>query len=283
MKRNDSYQAESAKNPEHVDIATATQPAKRTSNARLTIGEMHVIAAGHKGRCLSLHFVNTDTHLEWECAEGHRWLAIPSSVKSGTWCGICSRECPRVPLTEVRRVAEERGGRCLASKYVNGTTPLLFECASGHRWKAQPALVRVGHWCPQCLYASRRGTIGKMQEIAESRGGQRLSEVYVDQRRPLRWRCASGHEWESSANSVQDHRYPYCMHERLRTGIGRMHEIAATHGGRCLSESYAGTNTRLEWQCATDTSGRWRLANLPSVGAHSVAAASGTHWQTCRR
>jgi hypothetical protein len=70
--------------------------------------------------------VNANTHLEWECAEGHRWLAIPNSVKRGTWFRICSLKRTRVPLTEILRAAEERGGRCLSSKYVNAATPLLF-------------------------------------------------------------------------------------------------------------------------------------------------------------
>ena len=59
--------------------------------APLTIEEMHKIAAGRGGKCLSTKYVNAHTKIKWECAEGHTWEATPGDVKSGTWCGICSR------------------------------------------------------------------------------------------------------------------------------------------------------------------------------------------------
>lgn len=95
----------------------------------LTIEELQAIAATHGGRCLSTHYVNANTRLKWECAEGHRWLAIPNSVKRGTWCLICAVQGTRLSLADVQRVAANYGGRCLSPEYVNGTTPLLFECA----------------------------------------------------------------------------------------------------------------------------------------------------------
>ena len=56
---------------------------------RLTIEEMHKIAQSRGGKCLSKKYVNTKTKLDWECSEGHRWSAVPESIKSGTWCRLC--------------------------------------------------------------------------------------------------------------------------------------------------------------------------------------------------
>tara|TARA_Y200000002_G_C22495071_1_gene584703 strand:- start:70 stop:774 length:705 start_codon:yes stop_codon:yes gene_type:complete len=56
---------------------------------RLSIDEMQEIAKSRGGKCLSTKYVNNKTKLFWECAEGHRWHAIPDSVKSGTWCDKC--------------------------------------------------------------------------------------------------------------------------------------------------------------------------------------------------
>lgn len=220
-----------------------------TTGRVLTIEEMQAIAGRYGGRCLSLHYVNANTRLEWECAEGHRWLAIPNSVKRGTWCRICAVQGTRLSLADVQRVAAEYGGRCLSLEYVNGTTPLLFECSAGHRWETPPATIRAGHWCSQCWYMRQRDTLARMQEIAASRGGLCLSSEYVNQRQPLRWRCAHGHEWESPAAIVKGHWCPHCQRENSPTGIERMREIAAERGGLCLSEHYVNAGSYLQWQC----------------------------------
>jgi len=41
-------------------------------------------------------------------------------------------------------------------------------------------------------------TIEHMQELAASRGGQCLSEEFIDLKTRLRWRCGFGHEWEAT-------------------------------------------------------------------------------------
>jgi len=226
------------------------------ASQRGSLAGLQRIASARGGRCLSTEYVNNRTHLLWECAEGHRWHAVPASVKNGTWCSICAKARTRVPLAEVQRAAIRLGGRCLSDNYVSGVTRLLFECAAGHRWQALPISVRRGHWCPRCMHDGRRKTLEQMQAIAASRGGQCLSDAYINQRQKLRWRCAAGHEWESSANAVRDHWCPRCRDERRRLGIDLMRELAASHGGQCLSDTYAGAHEHLEWQCAKGH--RWR-------------------------
>ncbi|MDR5777537.1 MULTISPECIES: hypothetical protein [unclassified Caballeronia] len=228
-----------------------TQQKKRGGPKPLTIEAMRALAATRGGRCLSTHYVNANTRLEWECAEGHQWFAVPNSIKCGTWCKLCGYERTKATLKDVQEAATKFGGHCLSERYVNGTTPLLFECAAGHRWEAPPATVRQGHWCRRCLFDRRRSTIDELRDVAARRGGQCLSAAYTDKHQKLRWRCASGHEWESLAAIVRSgHWCPHCERERRRTGIGRMREIAAERGGHCLSERYDNARTLLRWQCA---------------------------------
>jgi nucleoside-diphosphate-sugar epimerase len=47
-------------------------------------------------------------------------------------------------------LASTRGGRCDSSEYFDDSVPLKWSCGQNHRWKASPALVRAGHWCPEC-------------------------------------------------------------------------------------------------------------------------------------
>lgn len=57
---------------------------------RLTIGDMQETANAHGGKCLSIKYYNVSTKLLWECAEGHRWEARPTDIRSGTWCPSCA-------------------------------------------------------------------------------------------------------------------------------------------------------------------------------------------------
>ena len=62
-----------------------------SGKAKLTIEQMHTIAAVKGGKCLSKKYDNNYTKLQWECAEGDAWEATPNSVKKGSWCPECAR------------------------------------------------------------------------------------------------------------------------------------------------------------------------------------------------
>ena len=57
---------------------------------RGTIEEMQAVAAAKGGKCLSRRYVNSKTHLLWECHRGHQWRATPTHVKHRTWCPHCA-------------------------------------------------------------------------------------------------------------------------------------------------------------------------------------------------
>lgn len=68
---------------------------KRGYKRRLTIELMDRIAMERGGRCISTEYINANSHLTWECKKGHRWRAIPNSIKRGSWCPICANERKR--------------------------------------------------------------------------------------------------------------------------------------------------------------------------------------------
>jgi len=64
--------------------------AKRTGDfTRLNIEQMHELATKRGGLCLSTSYINNGTNLKWQCADGHEWIATPSSIKMGSWCPEC--------------------------------------------------------------------------------------------------------------------------------------------------------------------------------------------------
>ncbi len=56
-----------------------------------TLEEMHKIAEGRGGKCLSRKYINSQTKLTWKCEKGHQWKAIPRHIKHGSWCPLCAR------------------------------------------------------------------------------------------------------------------------------------------------------------------------------------------------
>jgi hypothetical protein len=222
---------------------------KKPKRPRFTMDDLQALAGAHGGRCLSTQCPGMYAPLEWECAEGHRWFTPARNIRRGRWCPACAYQRKRLPLAEIQRVAGERGGRCLSTGYVNFDTPLEFECAAGHRWHTPYSQIHKGAWCPQCYLERRTGMIGEMRALAASHGGECLSATYENQNQLLRWRCANGHEWMSPARVAKRHWCQRCHHERQRLGIEMMHEIAASRGGRCLSDAYVSTRQPLQWEC----------------------------------
>jgi hypothetical protein len=122
----------------------------RKGKRKYTIEKMRALAALRGGRCLSDIYVNTDTKLLWQCSEGHVWRATPIHILTNRWCRICGQNRQKRTLSDMQALATARGGKCLSSVYHNRATPLQWECANKHRWKAPPGRVIGGSWCNAC-------------------------------------------------------------------------------------------------------------------------------------
>jgi hypothetical protein len=140
---------------------------------RLTIQILDSVAQRRGGKCISKRYVIFRVPLFWQCALGHQWKALPTNVTRGSWCPECAG-VKRLTIKEMRVLAKHRGGQCLSKRYVNNETKLTWRCASGHEWRAPPAAVKSGHWCPYCAHAVRL-TLQELRAVAARRGGQCLS------------------------------------------------------------------------------------------------------------
>ena len=221
-----------------------------------TIEEMREMAAERGGRCLSEVYLGSIAHLEWECAEGHRWRAVPNNVRRGGWCPVCARHrqggnAYSVTIDSLREVALSRGGECLETKYLGAFVRHRWRCAEGHTWDAIADSVRRGSWCPTCSARAHAHSLEEIRAWAASRGWTCLSDHYETCMTKLEWECERGHRWEAPLNYVQTHACPHCQDENRRaTGLADCQAIAASRGGKCLSTEFMGTHLFLEWECA---------------------------------
>jgi len=117
-----------------------------------TIGEMKAEAKKRGGRCISHEYRNSKAPLDWKCGKGHQWSAPWDVIAMGHWCPHCAGNA-RHSLDTMKSLAASRGGACLSASYQNANTPLLWECAEGHRWEATYGSVfHQGTWCPRCHF-----------------------------------------------------------------------------------------------------------------------------------
>jgi hypothetical protein len=118
---------------------------------RLDPEVMHQVAAQRGGRCLSTTYRGAREKYLWECAKGHRWLAVLYSVKQGGWCP----QCLRVTLEDLQQVAAQQGGQCLSRQCQGANARHQWLCEKGHQWSATYANIKTGHWCPACANMAR--------------------------------------------------------------------------------------------------------------------------------
>jgi len=234
-------------------------------NKIYSLADMREIAKSNGGKCLSKSFSRLRDKLLWSCKLGHQWEATANNVVRGSWCPFCAGNVLNT-LETYKAIARERGGECLSKKYKNNKTKLLFECHKGHQWKATPAHIKSGTWCPECG-GTRQLNISDMQNLAATKGGVCLSKVYVNVETPLLWQCSKGHQWHARPGNIKTGTWcPKCSNKYKPT-IEDMRQLAKSKGGECLSENYKSAATKMLWRCAkghewratrrTVEAGRW--------------------------
>lgn len=220
---------------------------------KLTIEEMHKIAANRGGLCLSEKYVNSSEKLLWKCRFGHKWKSTSHNVKSGHWCPYCAGKASST-IEEMKKIAAKHGGKCLSEKYEGQEVKLLWQCKNGHKWEAIPKHIIKGIvWCPYCareiIRDKLRYTINEMQEFALKKGGFCISKINKSQSNQFLWQCKNGHKWVATPTKMKQRKY-FCARCMGRKPSQKdLYKIAKKRGGTCLSTKYINNETKLRWRC----------------------------------
>lgn len=170
---------------------------------------------------------------------------------------------PRDNIKTFQKIASDRGGKCISEIYKTTHTKLIWECKEGHQWEARPSSIKRGAWCPACN-GNVKLSISEMQSIAIDRGGQCLSEKYINSTTKLKWKCKNGHFWGAIPSAIKKGQWcKKCSdiehsQKRREQGLIEAQEYAKQKSGKCISTEYKGSHNPLIWEC--EKGHQWKTA-----------------------
>lgn len=213
---------------------------------KLTIEYIKQVAASRDGYCLSSEYKINTQQLQWQCKNGHIWETNFHNINRGSWC----TKCDRITLQDCINSAAINNGLCLSAQYISCRKNLIWQCKEGHIWEAAYSHIKQGTWCQKCGYIARRNTLDRAHFLALQNNGKCLSIKYENSHKKLIWECENKHIWEAPLCSIQTSK-TWCAEcngtKKLTLQI--CIELAKSKNGKCLSDEYFNSNTKMLWEC----------------------------------
>lgn len=96
----------------------------------------------------------------------------------------------------------------------------------------------------------RKITIIDCQQVAFTRNGKCLSNIYVNANVTMTWMCEFEHIWNATFGNVL-HKNKWCpeCYGNKKLNIEFARDIAKKYDGKLLSEDYLNATVKMEWQC----------------------------------
>lgn len=173
------------------------------------MARLHEAAMAKGGLCLDSVYLGVNEKYRFRCEQGHEWRTLGALVLHGHWCRRCAvstrlAEKRRVgALQQIAAKAAERGGLCLSTEYKGLNHRVRLRCVKGHEWDARAESALRGKWCRFCQADVKRLSIEDARAVAAARGGQCLSQTYVNLQSKLTWLCHRGHVWQARLGNVR--------------------------------------------------------------------------------
>ena len=118
-------------------------------------------------------------------------------------------------LKIARKLATTKNGRCISKEY---SSMITWECQNNHQFDMTISDLKRGRWCPHPECKNKRISLRNtkittqhLQKIAKARGGELLSNEYLGQKTPLKWKCANGHNFTMAPTFVL-YRHSWCKY-----------------------------------------------------------------------
>jgi hypothetical protein len=108
----------------------------------------------------------------------------------------------KLSISDAHEFATENGGKCLSDVYVGSQINLDWECKLGHTFSKPLKRVKRGEWCPYCSGKYVAYTTNDLQKVAESRGGNYITNKTLKVSEYADWECSNGHRWTAKVDNI---------------------------------------------------------------------------------
>ena len=213
---------------------------------------------GDKYDYSKVKYKNGRTNVIIICKKHDEFKQTPFGHTQGYGCIKCANtsisNSKKKTIKDCEISANEKGGKCLSTEYINRDTKMKWQCKEGHIWEvAYNNISKSRSWCPECGKLSsgnkRRNNIAECHKIANERGVKCLSIEYINNNTKMKWECGEGHKWETTFTHIKSSQSwcPICSgHSEITI---KDCEISANErGGKCLSTEYI-VGKKIKWKC----------------------------------
>ena len=229
---------------------------------KLTIEEMHRIAKERGGKCLSKKYVNSSTHLIWQCAEGHSWPASYDTIKGtknrrGNWCPDCniyfSEELCRTTFEQLFNkpfkrykpswLINDRGNQMEIDGYCN-----IFKI--GFEYNGIQHYEVNSYFKNKNLLKQRKKDDEMKRYLCKKNNINLIVISYKDNLLDLASLIKSKLN-NNIKNKINFNKFiDFNMVYQHRNYLMELQNLAIERGGKLLSKKYINARTNMEWQCS---------------------------------
>ncbi len=156
-----------------------------------------------------------------------------------------NRSTKKLTLEYCKSLGEEKGLKCLSQAYTGSKNKMKWLCQNNHTFEMRMDGLQQGRGCRQCYLDSVQPTIEKMEQYAKSKGGECLSEKYINASTKLKWKCSKGHIFLQRPSML--YWCPTCSLEDIT--IEDCKQWIESKGGECLSTEYK-SRVKTKWRCS---------------------------------
>ncbi len=155
---------------------------------------------------------------------------------------------PKLTIEEMQTLAANKGGKCLSTEYFGLKIKLEWQCALGHNWVTTPDNIKNGYWCSICANNIKL-TIKCVNDLALKTNLILLSTEYKNCMTKMQWKCKNGHIFEQNVNYIKNGGGCAQCYGKIKLNIEVCRAVAKKNEGKCLSNIYINTKTKMTWQC----------------------------------
>ena len=180
-------------------------------------------------------------------------------------CKQCRADKRKLGLDEINDRYKGYGIRCIENDYVNANEKLKWVCSNNHQWEA--SVNRMQQRDDKCLYCTNKIiTIETIQLVAKELGLELLSNSYINNVSPLKWKCKNDHIFSRTFALIKGNsKCPTCYSpsENYRTNQIKKGKIPLTESHPEIAKEWhptknnqllpdhftSGSNIEIWWLC----------------------------------